>query len=67
MVAADARPSAQPSAASPGSGLAALFEKHAARNGGSTEAERPARSGNCQRCGVLSEPGPLCSECGSPR
>jgi len=65
MVAADGQ-AVGASIAKPGTGLAALFETRdgtprlAHETRGSTGPEL------CTWCGETSEPGPLCSECGSP-
>jgi hypothetical protein len=65
MIAADGA-AAQASVAKPGTGLAALFET---RDGTPRLAHQTTRSAGpelCTWCGEVSEPGPLCSECGSP-
>jgi hypothetical protein len=65
MTTTDGAPT-QASAAKPGTGLAALFET---RDGTPRMAHRTSGSAGpelCTWCGEVSEPGPLCSECGSP-
>ena len=66
MIAADGA-AAEASVAKPGTGLAALFETRdgtpriAHESGGGS-----AGPELCTWCGEVSEPGPLCTECGSP-
>jgi hypothetical protein len=65
MITADGA-AAQASVAKPGTGLAALFET---RDGTPRMAHQTSGSAGpelCTWCGEVSEPGPLCSECGSP-
>ena len=65
MITADGA-AAQASSAKPGTGLAALFET---RDGTPRMAHLTSGSAGpelCTWCGEVSEPGPLCSECGSP-
>jgi hypothetical protein len=66
MIAADGA-AAEASVAKPGTGLAALFET---RDGTPRLAHQSGGGSGgpelCTWCGEVSEPGPLCTECGSP-
>ena len=65
MIAADGA-AAQASVAKPGTGLAALFETRDGTPRLAHETSGPVGPELCTWCGETSEPGPLCSECGSP-
>jgi hypothetical protein len=65
MMAADGA-AAQASVAKPGTGLAALFETRDGEPRLAVESSGTHGPELCTWCGEVSEPGPLCSECGSP-
>ena len=59
-------PAGRASVARPGTGLAALFETLDGERRLAHVTTRARGPELCTWCGETSEPGPLCSECGSP-
>jgi hypothetical protein len=65
MVAVGDPSDAAPAAARAGTGLDALLKGHTSTPAPPSTGERPSPAG-CSWCGMESEPGLFCSDCGSP-